>query len=104
MAKIQPEVQACIDDFRPDGTNRTVHLRTSLKEQLEALSTLNKEILELLKANEDIGEDKITSEMEESCSLRAAIKTKILAINALLVPNPAPASPQLAQQPLETAS
>ena len=71
---------------------------------MEALSTLDKEILELLEENEDVGEDEIASEIEESCSLRAAIKTKILAIDALLAPNPAPASPPPAQQTVETAS
>ena len=61
VAKIQPKVEACIDDFRSDRTQRIIQLRTSLEEQLEALRTLDKEILELLEENEDVGEDEIAS-------------------------------------------
>ena len=70
----------------PEAMTKPLELRASLAEQLESLTALDQQILDLLENEEEIEGETFLKEMEKSGKLRVKIKARLIEIDQLVKP------------------
>ena len=70
----------------PEAMTKPLELRASLAEQLESLTALDQQILDLLETEEEIEGETFLKEMEKSGELRVKIKARLIEIDQLVKP------------------
>ena len=94
VKKLLPEAVMCIQAGTPEAKTRALEVRASLSEQLESLTALDQQILDLLEAEEEMEDETLLKEIEESGELRSKIKARVTEIDELVKPvAEPPASP-----------
>ena len=86
MKKTLAETKGVSHDMDEESRQRLYHLKSTLMEQLEALTKLDSEILDLVNEDEMIEDEVVAHEIEEAGILRADIKTAVKIINEVLEP------------------
>ena len=92
--KLLPEAENCLKDGTQEAKKRALEISASLAEQLENLTELDQEILNLLQEKEEVEDELLLKEIEESGEMRAKVKARLSELEQLVKPvSEPPASP-----------
>lgn len=107
LTQVFNDVDGCLEDYTEERKNDIVQWKEILQEQQEKLTNLNKRILELMEADDDITEDDMSTELLETNKVKFDVKVRLSAIEEKLADThhtpalpPSPSSLEIQGNPL----
>ena len=94
LTRILPDVDACLKNYNAEKKAELVKWQVTLKEQLDKILPLDREILSELIADEESTEEDVTAEIDRATRLKADVTQRLVAIDEKLAATNVPyASP-----------
>ena len=84
LTQVLKDVDGCLEEYTEELKNDIGQWKEILQEQQEKLTNLNKRILELMEADDDITEEDMSLELLETNKVKFDVKVRLSAIEARL--------------------
>ena len=84
LTQVLKDVDGCLEGYTEERKNAIAQWKDILQEQQEKLTNLNKRILELMEADDDITEEDMFTELLETNKVKFDVKVRLSAIETRL--------------------